>query len=149
MAESDHIYRMDLRLKNWAVWCRAGCADPALWESDTTSRGGLARDQVADAWAVQCMVMRLPIEMRIVCQVHYVSRPTEQLAGRGETRVDEVNRRLRAAGVHRRMSMGQYRYVRDRAIGNMINSEKVLTGAVSGVGCAFNWLGVRTPRARV
>ena len=115
------IDRMDLRLKNWAVWCRAGACDPTLWESDSAGRAGLTRDQVADAWAVQCMVMRLPIEMRIVIQVQYVSRPVEREAGQGESRVEEVNRRLRAAGVHRRMSGDQYRYVRGRAIGNMVN----------------------------
>lgn len=148
MAPSEaEIDRMDLRLKNWAVWCRTGACDPTLWESDAAGRAGLTRDQVADAWAVHCMVMRLPIEMRIVIQVQYVSRPVEREAGQGESRVDEVNRRLRAAGVHRRMSGDQYRYVRGRAIGNMVNGEALLTGARERVESPRNWLGIRTSGA--
>lgn len=141
-AECDE---MDLRLKQWGAWCRAGSRDPALWESDGRNGAGMTRDQVADAWAVQCMVMRLPIEMRIVCQVHYVSRPEEAITRQGETRLAEVNRRIRAAGVHRRLASSEYYYVRDRAIGNLLNADR-LTKAIGVVSSRSNGLRTTAPK---
>lgn len=135
---------MDLRLKGWGRWCRAGACDPALWESDKAGGAGLTRDQVWDAWAVQLAVMRLPIDMRMVCQVHYVSRPVEVRNGEGESRVDEVNRRLRVAGIHRRMSADSYRSTRERAVANLLNGTKHLTAPVVRVECGPNRLGLRT-----
>ena len=139
------IEAMDLRLKQWGAWCRAGCRDPALWESDTNTSAGMTRDQVEDAWRVQCMVMRLPVELRMVCQVHYVSRPEEGRTGQGEGRAVEVNRRLRAAGIHRRLSGAEYVAVRERAIGNLINADR-LTKAISRVSCATNGPRISAPK---
>jgi hypothetical protein len=129
---------MDLRLKQWGAWCRAGSRDPSMWESDANTSAGMTRDQIEDAWRVQCMVMRLPIEMRMVCQVHYVSRPQELATGYGEGRLQEVNRRIRSAGVHRRLSNSEYFAVRDRAIGNLINADR-LTNSLKSVSSATNW----------
>lgn len=140
----EEIDAMDLRLKNWGRWCRAGGGDPVLWESDKACGAGLTCDQVWDAWSVQLMVMRLPLDMRVVVQVHYVSRPVEAANGQGESRVDEANRRLRAAGEHRRLNADGYRYTRERAVTNMLNGSKGLTGADRGVSSRSNWLGLRT-----
>lgn len=135
---------MDLRLKQWGAWCRAGSRDPALWESDVNTSAGMTRDQIEDAWRVQCMVMRLPVELRMVCQVHYVSRPEEFRTGEGEGRVVEVNRRLRAAGIHRRLSGSEYVCVRERAVGNLINADR-LTASVKSVSSAPNWSRISAP----
>jgi len=136
---------MDLRLKLWGVWCRAGCRDPALWESDGRNGAGLTRDQVEDAWRMQCMVMRLPIELRIVCQVQYVCRPEEEKTGQGEGRVAEANRRIRSAGVHRRLSADDYRAVRERAVSNLINADR-LTAVLKSVSCKPNGPRTRAPK---
>ena len=128
---------MDMRLKQWGAWCRAGLRDPTLWESDGRDGAGMTRDQVEDAWCVQCMVMRLPVELRMVCQGHYVSRPEEFRTGEGEGRIVEVNRRLRAAGIHRRLSGNEYVSVRERAIGNLINAHR-LTVSKKSVSSAPN-----------
>lgn len=145
MTTKTEFDAMDLRLKQWGAWCRAGCRDPSMWDSDGTPGAGMTRDQVADAWSVQCMVMRLPIEMRIVCQVHYVSRPEESITRRGETRLAEVNRRIRAAGVHRRLGGNEYYCVRDRAIENLINADR-LTKAVGLVSSRSNGLRTTAPK---
>lgn len=136
---------MDLRLKQWGVWCRAGSRDPSLWESDVNTSAGMTRDQVEDAWRVQCMVMRLPVEMRIVCQVHYVSRPEEAITGQGEARLAEVNRRLRKAGVHRRLGQAEYFPVRDRAINNLTNADR-LTTSTKSVSSVPNWSRISAPK---
>jgi hypothetical protein len=136
---------MDLRLKQWGAWCRAGGRDPALWESDGRHGAGMTRDQVEDAWRLQCMVMRLPIEMRIVCQVQYVCRPEEPVTGHGEGRVAEVNRRIRAAGVHRRLSADDCRAVRERAVNNLINADR-LTAVLKSVSCRSNGPRTRAPK---
>lgn len=144
IAKTEHD-AMDRRLKQWGAWCRAGCRDPALWESDGRNGAGMTRDQVEDAWRVQCMVIRLPIEMRIVCQVQYVCRPEEAITGYGEGRVAEANRRIMAAGVHRRLSADDYRAVRDRAVGNLVNADQ-LTTALESVSCSSNGPRFRAPK---
>lgn len=134
MEESQAFERMDHRLKKWGAWSRAGCIAPELWESDPPpSYEFLTRDDVEDAWRIQCMVMRLPMLHRIVLAVHYVHWREVDCEPH-----HEINRRLAkmARAAFEKMpqiSRHEYRPIRDRAVRMLVNSEEVMLAAIRPV----------------
>jgi hypothetical protein len=131
MEESQAFERMDHRLKKWGAWSRAGCIRPELWESDPPpSAEFLTRDDVEDAWGIQCMVMRLPQLHRLVLAVQYVHWREVEIEP-----WQEVNKRLarlaRAAFEQVPLiSRHEFRPIRDRAVRMLINSEDAMMSAI-------------------
>ena len=137
--------RMDLRLKTWGAWSRSGGIRPDLWDSDPPASGTiLTRDDIADAWAMQCMIVRLPAIHRITLAVHYVHRHIEREPWR------EVNARLSrlarcAFESVPLISRQEYQPIRDRAVRMLILAEGILTNAVESVSSPSIQLSPRSP----
>lgn len=119
--EREEFARMDNRLRRWAIWCKSGA--PKLDDNGNKIGQVLTRDDIADAWAIQCMVMRLPIEARMVIQVWYVH--VGDIADQRMEPWQEVNLRLSRAKVETRISRDMYRPARDRAVRMLINTNNL------------------------